>query len=78
MYLVENVSGRSGIRFHSANFMGNTSEGKKSQLNGCIALGEKLGTINGQQALLISAPAIRRFEDLMDGEEFMLTISRSS
>ena len=35
MYLVESVPGRSGIRIHSANFMGDKSCGMKCQLHGC-------------------------------------------
>jgi hypothetical protein len=74
MYLVDGVSGRTGIRFHSANFMGDVNDGCKSQLNGCIALGEKLGTMNKQKALLLSKPAIRRFEEAMGKETFKLQI----
>lgn len=74
MYLVEGVKDRAGIRKHSANFMGDDSKGFKRQLNGCIALGEKLGWIDGQKALLLSAPAMRRFEALLNGEPFELEI----
>lgn len=74
MYLVVNVDRRDGIRFHAANYMGSTLKGFKSQLYGCIALGEKLGVLGEQRALLVSAPAIRRFEDLMQGQDFHLEI----
>lgn len=74
MYLVENVPQRTGIRKHSANLMGDKSLGLKCQLNGCIALGEKLGWINGQKALLLSAPAMRRFESFMERKPFMLEV----
>lgn len=73
-YLVQNVKGRAGIRIHSANFMGDDSKGFKRQLNGCIALGEKIGQIDGQRALLLSKPAVRKFEDLMQGQPFILEI----
>jgi len=46
----------------------------RSQLNGCIALGERKGWIDGQKALLISAPAIRRFEECFAGKAFTLEI----
>ena len=72
MYEITSVTGRSGIRFHSANFMGS---GKlKKQLNGCVALGFKLGVMEGQKALLLSSPAIRQFEKLLNGREFTLEI----
>ena len=74
MYLVESVPQRGGIRAHSANFMGDESLGYRKQLNGCIALGERLGTMDGQKALLLSAPAIRRFESYMGGRPFILEI----
>ncbi len=74
MYLVKNVPNRGGIRIHSANFMGDDSKGFKRQLNGCIALGEKIGQIEGQKALLLSKPMVRRFETLMAGNDFILEI----
>jgi hypothetical protein len=74
MYLLENVKGRTGIRIHLANFMGDAEKGYKKQLNGCIALGENLGKMDGQKALLISGPAIRRFEKVMGGKPFVLEI----
>lgn len=74
MYLVGPVEKRSGIRKHSANLMGDRALGFKAQLNGCIALGEKLGWIEGQKALLLSAPAMRRFEKKMKYETFILEI----
>lgn len=74
MYLVDGVKSRTGIRKHSANFMGDDTKGFKKQLNGCIALGERLGWIDRQKALLLSAPAMRRFEALLNGEPFELEI----
>ena len=74
MYLVGEVVGRAGIRKHSANLMGDVALGFRAQLNGCIALGEKLGWINGQKALLLSVPAVRRFETRMGGKPFELEV----
>ena len=74
MYLVEGVKDRGGIRLHSANFMGDDTKGFKRQLNGCIAFGEKLGHMEGQKALLLSAPAMRRFERMLNKEPFELEI----
>ena len=55
LYLVEGVQGRFAIRIHSANLAGDKAKGFRSHLNGCIALGEKRGTMDGQQALLVSS-----------------------
>lgn len=72
MYLVDSVPSRVGIRFHAANLMGAVP--RRCQLNGCIALGEKLGWFDGQKALLQSAPAIRRLEEYFAGRSFTLEI----
>ena len=74
MYLVLGTGPRAGIRIHPANFMGDATLGFKWQLNGCIALGEKLGRMDGQKALLISASAVRRFENHMKQQSFKLEI----
>lgn len=74
MYLVEDVPERTGVREHSANLMGDKALGFKAQLNGCIAFGERLGWIDKQKAVLLSAPAMRRFEKQMNYKEFILEI----
>lgn len=74
MYAVEGVKGRSGIRIHSANLMGDKTKGFQSHLLGCIALGERRGSIKGQKAILVSKPAISKLESHMDGEDFELEI----
>lgn len=74
MYLLLGTDPRAGIREHSANFMGDESKGFRRQLNGCIALGERLGWMDGQKALLLSAPAVRRFESFMGKRPFLLEI----
>lgn len=74
MYLVDQVKDRSGIRIHPANLMGDTRKGLKSHLLGCITLGERRGTIKGQQAVLVSRPAVSKLESYMAGEPFELEI----
>lgn len=66
MYLLEGVPERSGVRIHSANLA--------RQLNGCIALGLKLGTIEGTKAVLLSQPAVRQLEEYLQGKPFLLEI----
>lgn len=66
LYLVGPVPGRSGIRVHPANF--------PRQLNGCVALGERLGWIAGEKAVLLSAPAVRRVEEYFGGKPFLLEV----
>lgn len=74
MHLVNNVPGRSGIRIHPANLMGDRDKGFRSHLYGCIALGEKAGSIEGQKAILVSRPAVRTLEKWAAGETFELEI----
>lgn len=74
MYLVDKVPERGGIRLHSANFMGDKKKKFRSQLHGCIALGEKLGWLGGQKAILVSKPAMRRFEKIAGRAPFELEI----
>lgn len=77
MYLVAEVVARAGIRKHPANLMGDVALGFRAQLNGCIALGERLGWIEGQKALLLSAPAVRRFEARMRWQPFELEVANA-
>ena len=74
MYLLLGTAPRAGIRKHPANLMGDIALGLRSQLNGCIALGERLGWIEKQKALLLSAPAVRRFEDYMQHKPFKMEV----
>lgn len=74
MYLVDGVNKRSGIRIHSANFMGDKTLGYKSELHGCIALGEKFGRTGKQKCIVLSTSAIRKFEKLMNGQTFILEV----
>jgi hypothetical protein len=73
MILVDGVPDRTGVRIHSANFMGR-APAWRAQLNGCIAIGERLGVMDGQKALLLSAPAVRRFEAAMGESVFELEV----
>lgn len=74
MYLVADVPKRSGIRIHSANFMGDKAAGLRAQLNGCLALGRRLGTIDGQKALILSSAAVTALESFMGREPFILEV----
>lgn len=76
MYLILGTDPRTGIRAHPANLMGDVLKKYLSQLNGCIALGEKLGWMDGQKAVLVSRPAVRRFEEALGHRPFELEIIR--
>jgi hypothetical protein len=74
MYLVAAVPGRSGVRIHAANYMGDRAKGHRCHLNGCIALGQRLGHIENQKALILSGPAITAMESALDRKSFELEI----
>ena len=74
MYILDPVDGRSGIRIHPANLAGDVDKGLRSHLYGCIALGERRGTLHGQDGILVSRPAVEDMQDYFDGESFELGI----
>lgn len=67
-YEVMNVPMRSGIRIHPANYA--------HELHGCIALGSAHKDINldGLNDVIHSGDTMRKFEELMLGEDFTLNI----
>lgn len=63
--LIHPVPGRSSILIHRANFCGDEAKGFKSDLQGCIAVGETTGMLNprgkdSQKCVLQSASAFKR------------------
>ena len=74
MYQITGVTGRAGIRIHSANYAGDVTKGYRSHLYGCIALGKRIGILDGQKAILVSRPTVRAFETLMNKQSFNLRI----
>lgn len=74
LYRLEKVPGRTVILIHPANWAGDTHKGFRTQLNGCISLGEKVGTLEGQKALIGSKNAVQKLHDLLKGEQFTLVI----
>jgi len=80
VYEVKNVPGRSAVLIHSANLAGDLTKGWTTQLQGCIAPGERRGTminVSGkmQRAVLVSRPALRRFMQWAGDEPFTLEIT---
>lgn len=67
-YEILNVTGRAGIRIHSANYY--------YQLKGCIALGSATKDINadGELDVIHSGATVQQFNDLMKAQPFLLVI----
>ena len=62
------VPGRDHILFHPANLV--------EELEGCIALGSRIGILDGKRAVLSSGDTFKRFMKSLEGiEAFHLTIS---
>lgn len=75
VYHVDGVKGRSDIEIHSANWMGDTAQGFKCQLLGCIAPGREIGYLEGQLAMIASKDALAALQADLVNAEFELTIS---
>ena len=73
-YHVTNVPGRSAILIHGGNLAGDALLGFRTHVQGCILLGERRGRLNGQKAVLVSQPAMRRFHALMGQKPFTLEV----
>lgn len=73
-YELQDVRGRTAIRIHPANWMGERTLGLKCDLDGCIALGLSIGELEGQKALKGSNPAVHLLESFYDTRPFTLQI----
>ncbi len=65
-YLLTGVKDRTAIRIHSANF--------PAELKGCIALGETMGILKNEKAILNSRKAVEEFQKLLEEKPFTLEI----
>lgn len=74
VYEVKKVPGRSAILIHAGNYAGDTSKGFKSNVLGCILLGQSFGIMSGQRAVGNSKAAIKAFMAEMDDEPFTLEV----
>jgi hypothetical protein len=79
VYEVKDVPGRTNVLIHSANLAGDSALGWTTQLQGCIAPGERRGKMPNndgrmQRAVLVSRPALARFMRWAAGEPFTLEI----
>lgn len=74
MYEIQDVPGRTGVRFHAGNWCGDKSKGLRCDVNGCVLLGMKQIDINGQPAVAESANAVKTFNTLLGGQDFQIAI----
>jgi hypothetical protein len=74
VYRLKDVPGRADILIHRGNFAASEGHGK-TDVEGCILLGNAVGEIAGQKALLSSKDSVERFMAEMEGEPFDLVIT---
>lgn len=80
-FWLQGVPNRSEILIHAANYMGDISEGYKSQLAGCIALGMRFGLDAGenqQDMILDSMAAIKKLIEYTEFKPFWLKITNNT
>jgi hypothetical protein len=63
---IQNVLNRSGVLIHNGNLVIHS--------RGCLILGSKKGTLAGAPAVLGSRPALRKLQDILGTEDFILKI----
>jgi hypothetical protein len=73
-YELQNVPDRSGIFIHSGNFAGAVDIGLKSDVEGCILVGNSFINNDNQFELLESLKARQFFMSFMKGEDFYINI----
>lgn len=75
LYRLHNVPGRAGILFHAGNYGGDKAKGMKSEIEGCILLGEGRAVWGKQEVVTTSGKTIKAFEDILGRKPFTLIIS---
>jgi len=73
-YELLNVMGRSHILIHRGNFAGVRTLNYRSDVEGCILLGDKFGVLAGQLAVLNSTKTVDKFMRHIQGEQCDLDI----
>jgi hypothetical protein len=66
VFQVFDVPDRTHVLLHRGNFAGDTAQGLRSDVAGCVLLGRRLGFLHGQRAILTSRITVRRFMAAMD------------
>lgn len=66
VYWIIDVHGRVGVLTHNGNLVWQT--------NGCLLIGKRRGILAGQPAVLSSLTALSEFVNLMERQDFYLTI----
>jgi len=74
VYLLHDVPGRSAILIHCGNLSGDIELGRKTDTHGCLLPGKRIGTINGQRAVLASKGALQIIHQEVNRSDFVLEV----
>ena len=74
VYHIKNVPDRFAILAHNGVWAGDREKGFKTHSYGCVLLGRKYGTYQGQKAIFISRLTVRDLMAYMDRQPFNLEI----
>jgi len=74
VYQVTGVPGRGNILIHAGNFVGDSLLGLRTHSHGCILPCKRIGVIDGQQAGLLSGPAVSLLSERFNKQPFTLEI----
>lgn len=74
VYELKDVPNRSHILIHAGNYAGDQKKGLRSDTDGCILLGQKVGRLNEQAVVLQSRVALLILRKAMNEQPFALTI----
>lgn len=74
IFHLTDVDGRSYILIHAGNYAGDIVKGYRSDTQGCLLVGHKVGVLAGQRVVLNSRTTLLRFMNTMNNEPFNLII----
>lgn len=79
LYCLQKVPNRNFILIHGANFAGDEAMGYQTHLQGCISIGKSVGIAlnfnkQRQRCIFGSQTALNEFMDVLDGQDFILTV----
>lgn len=74
LFYIQNIPGRNGVRVEPGNFAGDKALGFRSDVKGCVVLGQQRGMLFGQAAVLRSRVTVKRFNHVLKDRNALLTI----
>lgn len=74
VYKLEGTEPRTFILIHAGNYCGDESKDYRSDVEGCILLGEKRGWLNEQKVVLNSRKTLDKFMEITKEEDLIIHI----